>query len=190
MTIGNISIASTGVAHFSSLQVVAAPGDYQLRFSPLAAQHRPLAPATLNLRLRGCVVGEANVSASVVGIGPDVSTLISGGLSPCQICRPGTVSLDPVATGGCNRCDEAAHANCTGPAKIPNNGWWHSHPRSPLVHKCLLAAACNHTARAGAMQEWALTHAVDGVPELEGSYREYVEMQCAAGYQVRGGGFV
>ena len=102
-----------------------------------------------------------------------------------QVCRAGSVSLDPLASGGCNRCDEGSHATCTGSALLPHSGWWHSHPRSPVVHRCLAAAACQHQAAAAGMQEWARAHAEEQVEGMEGVYQEYVGMQCAQGYQVR-----
>ena len=178
--IGNTTNANAGVAKFFGLQVAAPPGDYQLRFSPLAQQHVLLAPAVLSLRLRGCVAGEANLTAQAEARGAAAL------LAPCQPCRPGTVSLDPGASGGCTRCDDSVHANCTGYAMVPVDGYYHSHPRSPLVHRCLLAAACTRAARQGEMQAWARAHAADSVAQLAPVYREYTGMQCAEGYQVRG----
>lgn len=120
---GNQTNANGGVAEFLGLQVAAPPGEYQLRFSPLAQQHLRLAPAVLDLTLRGCVAGEANLTAQAASHDGVAS------LAPCQQCRPGTVSLDPQASGGCTRCDDGVHGNCTGYALVPSDGYFHSHPR-------------------------------------------------------------
>ena len=153
VVIGNTTNANGGCAEFQGLQVAAPPGSYQLRFSPTSPQQSLLAPATLDLRLRGCVAGEANLTTQAAGRGS------AAALAPCQECRPGSISLDPLASGGCTRCGDSLHANCTGFALVPNSGYYHSHPRSPLVHRCLLAAACQGDARQGDMQAWAQRHA-------------------------------
>jgi len=100
--------------------------------------------------------------------------------------------------GFCVQCDVKTHANCTGVAPIPIDGFWQSHPRSPLVHRCLVDAACNkqkgrRVGAAGAMYNWAVLNRDKSIGELGvvdaatglPLYREYTDMQCANGYQVR-----
>lgn len=180
--LGNTATAYKGTAAFPLLQVLADPGDYELRFSraSAAAPTEATAPAVLSLKLRGCITGEANTSAQTAG-----SSIIAGPqLAPCQKCLPGTISLDPSAAGGCMRCGSSMTANCSGDAMVPYDGFWHSHPRSPLIHRCLLAAACQPSKHVDGMQAWAREHANESLQEMSSSYHDYVEMQCVAGYEV------
>ena len=188
---GNLSRAVRGVARFPALQVFAPPGDYEIEVSPFDSRRRPLTPGRLRLRLRRCVAGEAAEELRAAGGQEEDPRLAVANVSiKCRPCMEGTVSLDPYAKGGCIRCDDGSHSNCTGYAKMPNKGWWHSHPRSPLVHRCLLDRACapNHTQ----MQAWAAKRRQLSIRQLApAEYQEYVDMQCAEGYQVgedRGGG--
>ncbi|KAI8467434.1 MAG: hypothetical protein J3K34DRAFT_523752 [Monoraphidium minutum] len=178
--LGNVTSAAGGLARFSGLQLIANPGRYQLRFTPLVLEHHHVAPALLDLDIRQCISGESNTSARTAG-GAGGGGLAT--LTMCERCREGTVSLDPLASGGCAMCEASMHATCKGDAMIPDDGWWQSHPRSPQVHRCLLVDACNHSARAGEMQAWAAAHAAMTVAELAPSFREYTQMQCAKGYQ-------
>lgn len=105
--------------------------------------------------------------------------------------------------GYCVQCDARTNANCTGVAPIPNDGYWVSHPRSPLVHRCLVDAACLKTARgrrrdaaADAMFSWQMRYRDRGVQQLAAvepatgrpMYENYTALQCSEGYQVRGPG--
>ena len=111
----------------------------------------------------------------------------------CDVCGRGYVSFDPLASSECYPCTRDMHANCTGAAMVPEPGFWHSHPRNPTMHLCLNPDACQQPSPSQ-MHEWAVAHAgksidllayhttVTGVP----IYQEYVDMQCATGYQVRG----
>jgi hypothetical protein len=159
---------------------MARPGDYELRFSPMVMQRDSLAPAALALRVRKCIAGESNLTALAPGAGGE------GALAPCARCRQGTVSLDPLAAGGCNVYGGGGNANCTGVVVLPDSGHWHSHPRSPLVLRCLAADACAHDDAREAMARWAADRAGLSVEELEPLYREYVAMQCAEGHEASG----
>jgi hypothetical protein len=183
---GNLSQAVRGVARFRALQVFAPPGDWLLEFSPLDGQERPLKPARVTLQLRSCIAGEAVES---VGAEDTRWAHIQVDIK-CTSCQSGTVSLDPYALGKCIRCDQSAHASCTGATKVPDAGWWVSHPRSPLVHRCLHAPACSPNA--SAMQEWGARNAKYTIRELNSMNRvgttsgipDFVGLQCAKGYQV------
>ncbi|KAI8472269.1 MAG: hypothetical protein J3K34DRAFT_504194 [Monoraphidium minutum] len=159
------------------LQLFTGPGEYELHFTPVGLGHLNVVPALLNLTIRECFTGESNTSARAAGGAGGGG----GPLATCERCREGTVSLDPLASGGCVVCEGSMHAMCTGDALIPDDGWWQSHPRSPLVHRCLLADACNHSARAGEMRAWASAHAAMTAGELD--YLEYTQLQCATGYE-------
>lgn len=183
LTVGNIASSQSGVANFS-IQIIADPGNYTLTFEPLDGHRLNLLPAELDLSVRHCSAGEANTSVSRHGIAA------VAGRAHCEVCRPGAVSLDPLSNNGnCIPCSVGEHANCTGVALIPTTGFWHSNPRSPLVHRCLVTEACENDAGRGAMQEWAVKHATRTIAELDlppGSpvFDEYVDLQCATGYQV------
>ncbi|GBF89398.1 hypothetical protein Rsub_01970 [Raphidocelis subcapitata] len=189
---GNISRASNGLADFPSLQIFAPPGSYLLEFAPFAAPAPALRPARLRLTLRGCAAGEARVR----GAPADAALRAAAVYEKCEVCRFGTFSVDP-DFGACAQCDERTHANCTGVAPVPLPGFWTSHPRSPLVHRCLVAAACGapagapaEAARQAALFEWAWRRRDWSVGRLgeagEGGapvYVEYTALQCSRGYQ-------
>lgn len=63
------------------------PGDYLLAFRPLDPRNRALAPATLRLRLRACVAGEATVNASEVDEEYKRLTRVD---VKCELCRFGS----------------------------------------------------------------------------------------------------
>ena len=106
-------------------------------------------------------------------------------------------SLNP-DVGYCIPCSAATRANCTGVAPIPLDGYWVSSARSPVVHRCLVDAAChkaNKTA-AGDMYNWALRYRDVGTKALltqqtpNGTplYMEYQDALCSPGYTVQRGG--
>lgn len=111
----------------------------------------------------------------------------------CTQTPPPPRSVDP-SVGFCVQCDAKTPANCTGVAPIPARGYWASHPRSPLVHRCLVDAAC---AKAGPgagedMFAWAVAHKDLNISQLaavgEGGrplFEEYTELMCSPGYEVR-----
>jgi hypothetical protein len=98
-------------------------GDYILEFKPFPFS-TVLQPAQLRLTVRGCSAGE-------------VVRTQGGTKYTCQGCTAGTYSFAPEDPNGnevaCHSCSREDHAYCEGAAKIPNNGWWHSHPRSTQV---------------------------------------------------------
>lgn len=92
------------------------------------------------------------------------------------------------------QCDAKTPANCTGVAPIPAPGYWASHPRSPLLHRCLVDAAClKRPGGAGKMFSWAAAHKDLDVAALAAVgqdgrplYDEYTELMCSPGYEVSG----
>lgn len=118
-------------------------------------------------------------------------------LAPALTHTPGSVDPD---VGFCVQCDARTRANCTGVAPIPNAGYWVSHPRSPLVHRCLVDAAClktagglNSAAAGDAMFSWQMRYrdrSVEQLRDLEPAtgrpmYENYTALQCSQGYKVR-----
>jgi hypothetical protein len=118
---------------------------------------------------------------------------------------PSPPSVDP-DVGECTQCDTRTNANCTGVAPIPLSGYWTSHPRSPLVHRCLVDAACDRKAHAkiaglralglndagDAMFDWAMRHRDKSIAELNAAngtagplFKEWWGLECSRGYQVR-----
>ena len=203
---GNVSRAFNGSLQFPALSVLGPAGDYLVDFRPLDARNRVLRPATLRLRLRGCVAGEAAVNESSVD---EAYKKITRMAVRCELCKPGSYSVDP-ALGFCVQCDNRTPADCRGVAAIPLDGYWASHPRSPLVHRCLVDAACMKArpGAAGAMLAWAARHKDLSVRQLNalaptaasnGSsnsnsgagasdaprplFLEYVSLQCSPGYE-------
>lgn len=85
---GNISRASSGVATFPVLQVFAPPSaePYSVEITPLDPRNRVLAPATLKLRLRRCVAGEANSNLTAY----DAELRLAKVDFKCELCRFGT----------------------------------------------------------------------------------------------------
>ena len=189
LVVGNISGAVRCIATFSSLQVFGAPGTYEIKFAPLEGViTHSLAPAVLSLGIRPCVSGEANVSIEYTANsngGP--AAAMTAGRAQCDPCRQGTAGFDPAARFGCVRCGESSRlrANCTGAAMIPEDGYWHSHPRSPLLHKCLAVNACRWSNEAAGMRGWVEAHTSLTIAQLLPTFDEYVGMQCANGSQVR-----
>ncbi|KAI8472522.1 MAG: hypothetical protein J3K34DRAFT_519707 [Monoraphidium minutum] len=186
--LGNITRASNGSLLFPSLQVFALPGDYVVSFLPLDPNNRVLRPANLTLKLRRCMAGEAE--QSVTAGDADAAWRNAGINFRCEQCRFGTYSVEP-RFGFCVQCNAETNANCTGVAPIPNQGYWVSHPRSPLLHRCLVDVACSKV-RDGAegMYQWALRNRGLSVAELNAAtaegpplYQNYTAMQCASGYE-------
>jgi hypothetical protein len=97
------------------LRIQQPPGDYNITFE--VTDSPSIAPAVLKLHIRNCSRGE---------IAPSPDT--------CQVCLPGSYSLDP-SQGACQTCP-AAGASCPGGAAIvPLPGWWHSAADSAQMHR-------------------------------------------------------
>lgn len=84
--LGNITRAVNGYLSFPTLQVYALPGAYVLKFGPLDANNRVLQPALLDLSLRECMAGEAQMGT------PANDTLrLSANINvKCEECDMGT----------------------------------------------------------------------------------------------------
>lgn len=125
-----VTVAEAGVATFDSITVTADPGTYEITF--LA---NGLPPVTSSFSIRGCVLGEFNVTDKKI----------------CTSCSSGFYGHDPLVP--CQQCSE--RAECTGgPVLVPKNGFWHSTPFSPQLHKCLSEDSCDYDGRIDKLMEF------------------------------------
>lgn len=121
--VGGLATAKNGLVNFTSIRIY---GDsqnqgtksYLLQFSAVQP-NTVLQPSYLNITVRGCVAGE-----EIVTDGPG-GTLCTPCLSPSYSFL--------AAVRGCVKCDSTDHAVCSRSYKIPEEGYWHSHPRNPQV---------------------------------------------------------
>jgi hypothetical protein len=122
---GDTTRAVNGRAVFTGLRINAKPGgNYTLNFqteSGLAVNR--------TLKLRGCWAGEHTLE-ELVG---DKRVIM------CVQCKAPEYSLYPSANmcGQCIKLLLNGYAVCNGPAVVPANGVYQSHPRSPLVSELL-----------------------------------------------------
>jgi hypothetical protein len=92
------------------------PGLYNITF--IVADYPSIPPANLSRDIRSCIRGEVAPS-------PDT----------CQVCLPGSYSLDPSSQKACQPCPLTG-ATCPGGAAIvPLPGWWHSAADSAQMHR-------------------------------------------------------
>lgn len=118
-----VTVAESGVATFDSITVTADPGAYEITF---LADGLP--PVRSSFSIRGCVMGEFNVTDKKI----------------CTSCSSGFYGHDPLVP--CQQCSE--RAECPGgPVLVPKNGFWHSTPFSPQLHRCLSDDACDFDGR-------------------------------------------
>jgi hypothetical protein len=104
-----------GVANFPYLKLQGQPGKYILNFRAIEFPFLPAVNFTVHVR--GCHVGE------VTNVDGDV----------CEPCLEGSYSLNPRNTS-CDPCP--AEATCPGGhVIIPLQGFWHSLPYSPQIHR-------------------------------------------------------
>ena len=113
-------------SHLLCFGLLVAPGDYALVFKPLTPSST-LESGRMNISIRKCAAGEVTRPG-----------LPGGDLRyQCLPCGKGTYSFNPEGPGGaerqCTPCTLADHAYCDGAAKVPDLGFWHSHPRSDQV---------------------------------------------------------
>ncbi|GMH36924.1 hypothetical protein BSKO_04797 [Bryopsis sp. KO-2023] len=169
-----VSTAVGGVVTFDSLTVTADPGTYNLTF---AAEGLPL--ITTEFSIRGCMVGEFNVTDKKI----------------CTNCSTGFYGLDPMVP--CQQCDEKAMCS-GGPVIVPVDGWWHSTPFSPLIHECLTEEACAFDGRSNLLSSFYLdrpnldpsndTVKNDAYPQCNDGYMGVLCGSCSLGYGHFAGG--
>eukprot|EP00878_Enallax_costatus_P009740 GHUV01010172.1.p1 GENE.GHUV01010172.1~~GHUV01010172.1.p1 ORF type:complete len:404 (+),score=84.90 GHUV01010172.1:227-1438(+) len=181
LLIGNRTQAVDGSAYFPGLTIYGLPGDqYQLVFSSLNRQNVTL---TRRLVIRECQAGESTVQQSV---GSDSST-------KCEMCNSPLYSFYPQAPvcGQCALLGNNLYDLCNLAAVVPANGVYQSHPRSPLLHRCITAAACSRNSTVQqAMADWAAEHASMTITQLNEKsngtglpyYQPYVANMCSSGY--------
>eukprot|EP00775_Hariotina_reticulata_P009586 gene9586-9749_t len=82
---------------------------------------------------------------------------------------------------------------CRGAAVVPASGFYQSHPRNPLIHRCMAASACARSPAAlAAMAEWSYRQAHLTTSQLNQGdrsaavpvplYMEYMSNMCSPGY--------
>ncbi|WIA16706.1 hypothetical protein OEZ85_013362 [Tetradesmus obliquus] len=122
---GATTRASNGRAVFTGLRVNAEPGgNYTLNFQTESGMS-----VNRTVKLRGCWAGEYTFSRST-GIKQAIM---------CGQCTAPQYSFYPSANE-CGQCLELllnGYVVCNGPAVVPANGVYQSHPRSPLLHSVL-----------------------------------------------------
>lgn len=90
----------------------------------------------------------------------------------CRLCTENYYSFKPSVN--CLQCE--VHANCTGGATlIPEDGYWHSTPFSPLFHECLVEDACKYSGRYDSLYAFYNDGELNITDELK---HENVYQQC------------
>ncbi|KAG2424642.1 hypothetical protein HXX76_014367 [Chlamydomonas incerta] len=127
---GNSISTLRGMGNFSStLRLQARPGVYGLWIAtPRTIQDVP--PVNLTVEVRPCIQGEV--------------TDVDG--TSCFPCTSGYFSLDPQRFE-CDDCPDNANCSVEGHPWItlPEDGYWHSGPRSTNIMACVVSEACSST---------------------------------------------
>ncbi|KAG2432767.1 hypothetical protein HYH02_012899 [Chlamydomonas schloesseri] len=125
---GNSISTLRGLGNFSStLRLQARPGVYGLWIvTPRTIQDVP--PINLTVEVRPCIQGEV--------------TDVDG--TSCFPCTAGFYSLDP-RRFECDNCPDNANCSVEGHPWItlPEDGYWHSGPRSTNIMACVVEEACS-----------------------------------------------
>ncbi len=115
---------------------------------------------------RECLVGETTVARE------------------CSLCPRGFYGLDPSLS--CRPCE--SHAECQGgAAMVPEDGYWHSNPFSPVFRECINSKACVYDGRRQRLESFYddPVRVREGVrlleQEPEPSFADYP--QCSDGYE-------
>ena len=106
----------------------------------------------------------------------------------CKSCLSEQYGFDPSLD--CRGCED--NAKCAGGAAlVPSNGYWHSSPFSPCIHKCVHSDACTYPDRERTLTEFYEN--ASRVDENLAAVKEYVRegprptfpeyRQCAEGYE-------
>lgn len=128
---GNTTTAQDGVAKFTGLTVNGKPGDTVT----LVFRTQNGLTVSRQVILRSCQAGEYT----------DNSTSVPNELSfSCRSCQSPQYSFYPSATG-CSQCASLppeSWAVCNEAAVVPADGFYQSHPRSPVVSAVCECADC------------------------------------------------
>jgi hypothetical protein len=163
---GATTVAFTnGIANFSSVGL-SAPANSSLKMQVMPGGLSGVPLVDVLVRVHTCGVGEYQSSSG-----------------SCEQCPAPQINLDPYKSSTCSSCPFGA--NCQAGFPIPLPGFWHSHHRSTLFHRCPSQAACTPADKGKRLLAYQQLHKHDGIPgwlENETAVgEEYLQAQCAAG---------
>eukprot|EP00210_Caulerpa_lentillifera_P005960 g5695.t1 len=120
-----VATAQKGIVHFTKVIARGPPTHHSLTFEPNS-------PTVKSIRreftIRHCFPGEFKIEDQHI----------------CDECRKDYFGFN--CTFNCDGCPE--NAICPGGAAlVPEDGFWHSTPFSPIVHECILEDACSYSDR-------------------------------------------
>ena len=108
----------------------------------------------------------------------------------CQKCPRDQYGFDPFLEK-CESCEK--HAECSGGATlVPQNGYWHSTPFSPVFRQCVYSDACTYEGRRAHLLAFyedgaRLQSYLSALDEQDGQERVDLEtadyQQCSTGYE-------
>lgn len=162
--------AANGVVTFTKVVALGEPTEHPIIF--VAASDTTKNFRT-RLTIRQCIPGEARIEE----------------LNVCDVCDREYFGFN--YNYSCDGCP--SHARCDGGAVlIPEHGYWHSTPYSPLIHKCILEEACSFDGRTQGLRAFyadpfALTPSNeiipnDVYPQCQEEYMGPVCGSCIKGY--------
>lgn len=169
-TVGCLTGATTvafrnGVANFSSVGL-SAPANSSLKMQLLPGGLSGVPLVDVLVRVHACGVGEYQSSTG-----------------SCEQCPAPQINLDPYKAAACSSCPFGANCQAGYPTPLP--GFWHSHHRSTLFHRCPNQAACTPADAGRRMLAYQQLHKHDGILgwlENETAVgEEYLQAQCAPG---------
>lgn len=139
-----------------------------------------VAKGNITVEVRPCEEGE-------------VLSFNSSGVELCTACGPNTYSFNPRNTT-CDSCPD--HGNCStgGAVIVPRDGYWHSHPRSPIMHRCPLLESCTREQQGSeptraenlalSQLSWmAMSYNNSNGGVSESQEAEYMSLLCGDGYE-------
>lgn len=103
------------------IMVYGSPGEKELSINFNIGHFKNI---KLIIELRNCTIGE-----EVLGSG----TL-------CNPCESLSYNFNPIMDDRCKPCPK--YGKCDGIGIYPNKGYWHLHPCSDVIHKCITEKAC------------------------------------------------
>jgi len=154
-----------GLANFSSVGL-SAPANSSLKMQVMPGGLAGVPLVDVLVRVHTCGVGEYQNSQGT-----------------CEQCPAPQINLDPYKSINCSSCPSGANCQAGYPTPLP--GFWHSHHRSTLFHRCPSQAACTPGDQGKRLLAYQQLHKHDGIPGwLENRTavgEEYLQAQCAQG---------
>lgn len=154
-----------GVANFSSVGL-SAPANSSLKMQVMPGGLSGVPLVDVLVRVHTCGVGEYQSAQG-----------------SCEQCPAPQINLDPYQSSNCSSCPTGANCQAGFPTPLP--GFWHSHHRSTLFHRCPSTAACTPGDGGKRMLAYQQLHKHDGIAgwlENETAVgEEYLQAQCAPG---------